>query len=1206
MKNIISLIFPLMAIVTGASAQNGSFAWYGSDGKAKVETGLGTGNGTEGLWYVNSDDSDGGESEVVWDVQTPDGKPDDNLVRRCGGISGTAVLSRGTLTYNPFVDICFDVAGDKFGEPMAADASEWGGIAIAYQSDVAPVIELGLGELVDMAIGYARPRYTLPESTDGINFVRIPWSSFKQPASYTEPTKINGLEAAKQLVTIRFKVQAPMNSYHFKIIAIGSYNMAKPGGTGDNINRTKISLVEGKSTYMQTNHMIGDLLTKPDIRVTTGAPAYFSIDPNNGWWQKKVEGQWLNVKSGNFSRGTWRFKCLVKIDSSTDPNNQYVLSEDVKVKVNGTTWTVSNYSASDNDSYIAVSSPEFTLENSFAWYGSNGKAKVETGLGTGNGTEGLWYVNSDDSDGGESEVVWDVQTPDGKPDDNLVRRCGGISGTAVLSRGTLTYNPFVDICFDVAGDKFGEPMAADASEWGGIAIAYQSDVAPVIELGLGELDMVIGYARPRYTLPESTEGINFVRIPWSSFKQPASYTEPTKINGPDAAKQLVTIRFKVQAPMNSYHFKITAIGAYNMAEPQNQDGDNRTQIALVEGTSSDLTTIPTIGELLKRPTITVTRGEPAYFEVSNGCWQKKVNEKWEDYSGYSFNEGSWRFKCQVRVDNSTDPNNQYKLAKDVTVTVDGTAWENEAVVIGSTYSYATVYSPEVELEDLDEDTRTKITLVEGLSTDLMDIPKKGTPVTKKPNISLMAGAPAYFDVSNGCWQKKVGREWQDVQDGEFEAGSWRFKCPIRIDSSTDPDNQYVLSDDLLVKLNGDLCGRNSVTVKATSSFVYVNCPSIEVEEMNGFAWYGSDGRAKIETGLGSGSGEEGIWYVRNDDAFGGMSYVEWDCEETVGDYPDDALVQQCGGISGTAVLNNFGDENYDPFVDICFNVAGEAEVADASEWGGIAVAYTCDVAPIIELGLGDDVDMNMEYARPQVKLQPSPSFVTFVRIPWKDFVQPDWYMGENQMSGLEAAQVLSNVRFKVQGATDNSYHFNIIAVGSFNMPNDGSLPEPGTEKCATPTISYSGGKLKFACETEGVQFNYNIKDNDIKSGTGEEVDLSVTYTIMVYAAKDGYDNSDIATATLCWIDQQPATEGIVGEDAVTEVKAMPVLIQSQGGLITIQGAAEGTPIAIYGIDGIKYGTAVAERGVVSIATSLHPGSVAVVRIGEKAVKVLMK
>ena len=139
-----------------------------------------------------------------------------------------------------------------------------------------------------------------------------------------------------------------------------------------------------------------------------------------------------------------------------------------------------------------------------------------------------------------------------------------------------------------------------------------------------------------------------------------------------------------------------------------------------------------------------------------------------------------------------------------------------------------------------------------------------------------------------------------------------------------------------------------------------------------------------------------------------------------------------------------------------------------------------------------------------------------------------------------------------------------------------------------------------------MQFNYNIKDNDIKSGTGEEVDLSVTYTIMVYAAKDGYDNSDIATATLCWIDQLPATEGIVGEDAVTEVKAMPVLIQSQGGLITIQGAAEGTPIAIYGIDGMKYGTAVAERGVVSIATSLHLGSVAVVRIGEKAVKVLMK
>ena len=69
---------------------------------------------------------------------------------------------------------------------------------------------------------------------------------------------------------------------------------------------------------------------------------------------------------------------------------------------------------------------------------------------------------------------------------------------------------------------------------------------------------------------------------------------------------------------------------------------------------------------------------------------------------------------------------------------------------------------------------------------------------------------------------------------------------------------------------------------------------------------------------------------------------------------------------------------------------------------------------------------------------------------------------------------------------------------------------------------------------------------------------------------------------------------------------LPVLIQTQGGIISIQGAAERTPIAVYGVDGKEYGSAVAEKGNTTIATTLQPGSVAVVKIGEKAVKVLVK
>ena len=162
------------------------------------------------------------------------------------------------------------------------------------------------------------------------------------------------------------------------------------------------------------------------------------------------------------------------------------------------------------------------------------------------------------------------------------------------------------------------------------------------------------------------------------------------------------------------------------------------------------------------------------------------------------------------------------------------------------------------------------------------------------------------------------------------------------------------------------------------------------------------------------------------------------------------------------------------------------------------------------------------------------------------------------------------------------------------------------ERCATPSISYKNGQLSFESETEGVQFTSTIKDNDIKTYYSEKVELGVTYTITVYASKAGYENSEVATATLCWIDVEPQTEGIIDEDAVTEVKAVPVLIQTQGGIISIQGAAEGTPIAVYDTSGKQYGSTISEKDRTTISTSLQPGSVAIVKIGERSVKVLLK
>ena len=70
---------------------------------------------------------------------------------------------------------------------------------------------------------------------------------------------------------------------------------------------------------------------------------------------------------------------------------------------------------------------------------------------------------------------------------------------------------------------------------------------------------------------------------------------------------------------------------------------------------------------------------------------------------------------------------------------------------------------------------------------------------------------------------------------------------------------------------------------------------------------------------------------------------------------------------------------------------------------------------------------------------------------------------------------------------------------------------PVTPKCATPTISYENGKLTFSCATEGATCQYSITDTDIKAGSGNEVQLTTTYKVTVYATKAGYENSDEAT-----------------------------------------------------------------------------------------------
>ena len=183
-------------------------------------------------------------------------------------------------------------------------------------------------------------------------------------------------------------------------------------------------------------------------------------------------------------------------------------------------------------------------------------------------------------------------------------------------------------------------------------------------------------------------------------------------------------------------------------------------------------------------------------------------------------------------------------------------------------------------------------------------------------------------------------------------------------------------------------------------------------------------------------------------------------------------------------------------------------------------------------------------------------------------------------------------------ATDGWKDFLFIEEGT------GGGATPTTQKCEKPTISYENGKLTFSSATDGAVCQYSITDTDIKAGSGNEVQLGVTYNISVYATKSGYDNSETATATLCWIDQQPKTEGIT--NGIANIPAQAVLIQSEGGSIKVQGVDEGTQVNVYSINGTQAGSAISQSGAATINTNLQPGSIAIVKIGQKSVKVVIK
>lgn len=165
-------------------------------------------------------------------------------------------------------------------------------------------------------------------------------------------------------------------------------------------------------------------------------------------------------------------------------------------------------------------------------------------------------------------------------------------------------------------------------------------------------------------------------------------------------------------------------------------------------------------------------------------------------------------------------------------------------------------------------------------------------------------------------------------------------------------------------------------------------------------------------------------------------------------------------------------------------------------------------------------------------------------------------------------------------------------------------PVEPKSKCSTPIISYEKGKISFTCETEGAEFVSVISNTDIGTYTASEINVGAVYNISVYAIAKGYENSETTSATLCWIDSEPKTEGI--NNSIVNVRAYSVLIQNYGNMISVSGADSGTPISVYDTSGKIVGSSTASSETTYINTNLTRGQIGIIKIGEKSVKLVVR
>ena len=168
--------------------------------------------------------------------------------------------------------------------------------------------------------------------------------------------------------------------------------------------------------------------------------------------------------------------------------------------------------------------------------------------------------------------------------------------------------------------------------------------------------------------------------------------------------------------------------------------------------------------------------------------------------------------------------------------------------------------------------------------------------------------------------------------------------------------------------------------------------------------------------------------------------------------------------------------------------------------------------------------------------------------------------------------------------------------------NFGNIIVYVTPKCAAPVIEYRNGELFIECDTKNAEFVTTITNDYTGIYNSNAIALTATYNISVYATAAGYENSDIVNATLCWIECDCDADD---NTDIINIPAKAVFVTSNNGTINISCSLEGENVAVYSSNAMFIGSTTIENGCASIQSGLSKGDIAIIKIAEKSIKVIL-